>query len=60
MYCMKRFGDSHAGVDGAGLGICIGIPTLLDDGRCGIERIVSFVIERDSLESILSLFDVGA
>lgn len=57
---MKRFGDSHAGVDGAGLGICIGVPTLLDDGRCGIERIVSFVIERDSLESILSLFDVGA
>jgi len=37
-----------------------GIPTFRDNRRSRIDSVVSFVIERNSLEPIFLFFDIGA
>ena len=36
------------------------IPTFGDVRRCGVESIISFIVEGNSLKCIFCLFDIGA
>lgn len=57
---MQRFLGAHSCVDGAGHAMDVGVPTFGNVGRCGVESVISFVVERDCLETVLSFFDIRA
>jgi hypothetical protein len=57
-YGMERLQRAHACEDSMGLGIGGGVPRLGDMGGSRVECVVSFVIERDSLQAIFCFLNV--
>lgn len=57
---MEGLERAHTGIDGVRFVVDIGVPTFGDVRRRGVECIVTFVVEGDSLEGIFGFLNIGA